>query len=55
MITEDREIVTFFYGKDIDSDELDQVVAHAKKLNPDIDVDLIEGKQEIYSYIIAVE
>ncbi len=55
MVSEDREIVTFFYGKNIEAEELDQVVAYAKKLNPDIDVDLIEGKQEIYSYIIAVE
>lgn len=55
MVTEDREIVTFFYGKDIESDELDQVVGYVKKLNPDIDVDLIEGKQDVYSYIIAVE
>ncbi len=55
MVNEDREIVTFFYGKDIDSEELDSVVAYVKKLNPDIDVDLIEGKQEVYSYIIAVE
>lgn len=55
MITEDREIVTFFYGKDVETDELDQIVAYAKKLNPDIDVDLIEGGQDVYSYIIAVE
>ena len=55
MIDETREIVTIFYGNDTDEDELDQVVAHAKKLNPDIEVDVIEGKQDIYTYIIAVE
>ena len=55
MIDESREIVTIFYGNDCDEDELDQVVAHAKKLNPDIEVDVIEGKQDIYTYIIAVE
>ena len=55
MIDEKREIVTFFYGKDVDADELDQIVSYAKKLNPDIDVDIIEGKQDVYSYIIAVE
>ncbi len=55
MVTKDREIVTFFYGKEVTSDELDQVVAYVKKLNSDIDVDLIEGKQDVYSYIIAVE
>ena len=55
MIDLNREIITIFYGQDIDEDEMDLVVAHAKKLNPDIEVDVIEGKQDIYSYIIAVE
>jgi len=55
MIDTDREIITIFYGNDADEEELQLIVAHAKKLNPDIEVDLIEGKQDIYSYIIAVE
>lgn len=55
MIDEDREIITIFYGNDADEEEIQLIVAHAKKLNPDIEVDLIEGKQDIYSYIIAVE
>jgi DAK2 domain fusion protein YloV len=55
MIDENREIITIFYGLQSDEDELELIVAHAKKLNPDIEVDLIEGKQDIYSYIIAVE
>ncbi|MBU1094596.1 MAG: DAK2 domain-containing protein [Firmicutes bacterium] len=55
MIDENREIITIFYGNDADEDEIELMVAHAKKLNPDIEVDLIDGKQDIYSYIIAVE
>jgi len=55
MIDESREIITIFYGLQSDEDELELIVAHAKKLNPDIEVDLIDGKQDIYSYIIAVE
>ncbi|MBU1141071.1 MAG: DAK2 domain-containing protein [Firmicutes bacterium] len=55
MIDENREIITIFYGNDSDEDEIELIVAHAKKLNPDIEVDLIEGKQDVYSYIIAVE
>ena len=55
IIDPSREIITIFYGNDTDEDELDLVVAHAKKLNPDIEVDIIEGKQDIYTYIIAVE
>ncbi len=55
MINEDREIITIFYGADSKEDEVEAIVAYAKQLNPDLDVDLIEGNQEIYSYIIAVE
>ena len=55
MIDENREIITIFYGAGLDDEEVEQVVGYAKKLNPDIEVDLIEGKQDIYSYIIAVE
>lgn len=55
MVDESREIITIFFGNDADEDELDLIVAHAKKLNPDIEVETIEGKQDIYSYIFAVE
>ncbi len=55
MIDEDREIITIFHGVDATEDEILGVVEYAKKLNPDIEVDLINGKQEIYSFIIAVE
>lgn len=55
MINADSEIITIFHGVDANQEELDNIVFHAKKLNPDIEVDIIEGKQEVYSYIIAVE
>ncbi|MCR3906688.1 MAG: DAK2 domain-containing protein [Tenericutes bacterium] len=55
MIDMDKEIITIFHGNDADEDEIEMIVAHAKKLNPDIEVDLIEGKQDIYTYIFAVE
>jgi len=55
MVDTDREIITIFYGKDADEEEIEKVIGHVKKLNPDIEVDLIEGKQDIYAYIFAVE
>ncbi len=55
IVDKDREIITIFFGKDSNKKELDQMVDHVKKINPDIDVDLIDGKQEIYSYIFSVE
>jgi hypothetical protein len=55
LLDRDREIVTIFYGKDYQDDELENIVAYVKKVNPDIEVETIEGKQDIYTYIFAVE
>src|SRR5690554_3016372 len=44
MIDEDREIITIFHGVDATEEEILAVVEYAKKLNPDIEVDLINGK-----------
>ena len=55
LIDTSREIITIFYGKDYEEEELEQIVAYAKKCHPDIEVDLIEGKQDIYTYVFAVE
>ena len=54
-ITEDSQIVTFFYGVDVSKDEFSLLEDVCTAINPDLDVEIIEGKQEIYSYIIAVE
>ncbi len=54
-ITEDSQIVTFFCGTEATEEEkasLEDIVA---EINPDVEIEIIEGKQEIYSYIIAVE
>ncbi len=55
IITEDSEIVTLFLGADVTDEERDVLEETCLKYNPDIDVEVIEGKQDIYSYIIAVE
>jgi uncharacterized protein len=55
MVDTEREIITIFYGIQADEDELEAIVAYAKRINPDIEVEVIEGKQDIYSYIFAVE
>ena len=55
IITEDSAVVTLFCGKDVTEEEMDNAEKMCLDINPDIDVELIEGKQDIYSYIIAVE
>ncbi len=54
-IDSDSEIVTIFYGCDVSSDEAKELVDFCQSLNEDLEVELIDGSQEIYSYIIAIE
>ena len=55
IIDEDSQIVTFFCGKDVSSQELNDLEEICKDVSEDVEVEIIEGKQDIYSYIIAVE
>lgn len=54
-VNEDTLIVTLFVGLGVEQAEVDELVEYAQSLNEEIDVQLVEGKQDIYSYIIAVE
>lgn len=55
LVDEDSEIITLFYGKDVNEKELEKIIKFIKKTNADIEVETVNGKQDIYSFIIAVE
>ena len=55
MIGAESQIITFFCGSDITKEEQGLLEGLVSRINPDCDVEIIEGKQDIYSYIIAVE
>ena len=55
IIKEDSEIVTVFVGADVTQEEKDTIEDLCLSFNSEIDVEIVDGKQEIYSYIIAVE
>lgn len=52
---DDASIVTIFTGKDLEEAEIEEVVSYAEGLNNGLEVEVIQGDQEIYSYIISVE
>jgi len=54
MVEERSEIITIMYGKDIEQEEVDGIVEHIEETY-ELEVDLINGGQEVYSYIISVE
>ena len=54
-ITEDSLIVTLFSGIGVSEEEVNELVEYATTLNSEVEVQVVDGKQEIYSYIVAVE
>nr|WP_255639884.1 DAK2 domain-containing protein [Pseudalkalibacillus hwajinpoensis] len=55
MITEDDEIVTIIYGEDAEQEEAETLAAYIEEQFEEVEVELHEGKQPIYAYIMAVE
>ncbi|RIA78206.1 hypothetical protein EI71_00518 [Anaeroplasma bactoclasticum] len=55
MIDDESEIATFFCGKDVTEEEKALVEEMCLAINKNLDVEIIDGNQDIYSYIIAVE
>jgi DAK2 domain fusion protein YloV len=55
LLDEESEIITIMYGETVDEKELEEIMLSIDSHYPDVEVEVIEGNQKIYSYIIAVE
>lgn len=55
LLDENSEIITIMYGKNVDTEELGEVMLYLEEHYSEVEVETVEGHQEIYSYIIAVE
>lgn len=55
IITADDEIVTVIYGEDVTKKEVKALENYIEDTFSDVELDIYEGNQPIYSYILAVE
>ena len=55
LVDKDAEIVTLFYGADVSEEEVNEVTDYINEIDDEIEIEVIEGKQDIYSYIVSVE
>jgi dihydroxyacetone kinase-like predicted kinase len=49
------EIVTIYYGDDVESAEAEEIGASIREQHPQLQIEVIRGGQPHYSYIISVE
>lgn len=50
-----KDIVTIIYGAGVNQKEVNDVVKYIEKNYSNLEVEVIEGNQEVYSYILAIE
>ena len=55
MIDDLSEIVTVFYGDDVTEEEVMKITEYIEKNHRDVELEVLEGNQPVYSYIIAIE
>ena len=55
MIDEDSELITIFYGKDVDESKMEEFIAELEDKYDDFDVQCYKGDQPLYYFIMSVE
>jgi DAK2 domain fusion protein YloV len=55
MGMDEMEILTFYYGETVSESEAQSLIEKVESLYPDVEVELIEGGQPHYHYIISAE
>ncbi len=55
MVDEDSEIITLYYGEEVSEEEAQLVAERIEEKYPDCEVEVYNGGQPIYYYVVSVE
>jgi len=55
MVDESSELISVYYGQDVTEEDAQELAAQIQDQHPDCEVELQDGGQPIYYYIISVE
>ena len=51
----EKYIITIITGIDALPNETEEIVAFINENYPDIEIDIVDGQQDVYSYILSLE
>lgn len=51
----DKEILTLFFGLDVSPEEAEEATARIGEEYPDLQLDVFNGQQEVYSFMVGIE
>ncbi|MEL3972380.1 DAK2 domain-containing protein [Rossellomorea oryzaecorticis] len=55
MLDEDSEILTILYGEDVTEEDVNSIQEYVEENYQDVEVEVHNGKQPLYSYIFSIE
>ena len=55
MVDEESSLLTLFLGEDVKREDIFNLKKEIETLYPDLNIDLREGKQPVYSFLVSVE
>ena len=55
MLTEDKEVVTLYYGSDVNEEAAEKFADKLQQTHPDIEIILHYGGQPLYYYVLSIE
>ena len=55
LVDEDTELISLYYGQDVQAESAENFAQEIEDLYPDVDVDVHFGGQPIYYYVLSVE
>ena len=55
LVDEDTELISLYYGQDVQKESAENFAQEIEDLYPDVDVDVHSGGQPIYYYVLSVE
>ena len=55
LVDEDSELISIYYGEDVSEEDAEALAGQLEEKYPDVDVEVQNGGQPIYYYVLSVE
>lgn len=55
LVDEDSELISIYYGEDVSGEDAEELAGQLEEKYPDVDVEVQNGGQPIYYYVLSVE
>lgn len=55
MVDEESAIISIYYGLDVTADQTEKLAAKVEEKYPDLELEIAEGGQPVYYYVVSVE